>query len=172
MSRSNSLKPIGGRIGTKEPVDEGDIIDNRSLTQHAYVPVLEQRATKKRWYHAGMGVEHQDSNVGRFSADIQVADDDSGTGQANAKGTARWAVYPDEPDASEPKATGDTYTLKELRELSALNHREKDLFPAMKPGARQDEYVTLEVQIDDSQEGMMIYQEGCTLTGVLSEVKR
>lgn len=165
------LSAIGGRIGSKEPVRDGDIIDNRTLTQHAFVPVVEQKATRKRWYHVGFGQEHAETAVGRVSADIQVADDDSGTGQANASGVGRFAVYPDEPDVSEPKATGDTFTLSELRDGSALDHRDKELLPAMKPGAQQDEYVVFEVQIDSSQEGMMTYAEGSSITAYWSEVK-
>lgn len=168
---TRQLRNIGGRIGSTYPVDEGDVIDNRSLTQHSYVPVLEQRASRKRWYHVGSGIENAETNVGRFSLDLQVADDDAGTNQANAKGRARWAIYPDEPDRSEPKATGDEFTLSQLRDLDSNNHDGKALLPAQKPGAQQDEYVVLEVQIDESQEGQLVYAEGSSLTGELSEVK-
>lgn len=167
---TRDLTETGFKVGTKTPVSDSDIIDNRTLTQHAFVPVLEQAGTKKRWYHVGSGVENADTNVARFSMDLQVADDDGGTNQANAEGTARWAVYPDEPGASEPKATGDEFTLAQLRDLDSNNHRDKALLPVQKPGAQQDEYVVLEVEIDSSQEGMMVYQESSTLTGELSRV--
>lgn len=171
MARHDHLTPIGGSIGNAYPLSDGDVIDNRTLTQHAFVPVVEQQATKKRWYHVGRGIEHADRNVGRFSVDLQVADDDGGTNQANAKGTGRWAVYPDEPDRAEPKATGDEYTLAELRDADANDHDGKLLLPAMKPGVQQDEYAVFEVQIDSSQEGKQVYQEGSSFNGVLSERK-
>lgn len=165
------LSPIGARYGSKEPNTASDLLDNRSLTQHAFLPVMEQRGTQKRYYHWGVGIENAETNVGRLSMDLQVADDDGGTNQANAKGLARFAVYPDDPEKSEPKATGDTYTLDELRDLSALNTREKDLFPVMKPGASKDEYLALEVKIDASQEGNQVYAEGSTVTAPMSEIK-
>ncbi len=168
---TRQLSPIGSRYGNKEPNTAADLEDNRNLTQHAFLPILLQKATNKRYYHWGVGVEDADTNVGRLSMDIQVADDDAGTNQANAKGKARFAVYPDVPDKSEPKATGDTYTLSELRDLAALNHRERDLFPVMAPGASKDEYLTLEVKIDPSQEGKQVYAEGSSVTAPMSEVK-
>jgi len=168
---TRQLQPIGARYGAQEPNTSSDLIDNRELTQHAFIPIFSQRGTQKRYYHWGVGVENADMNVGRLSADIQVADDDSGTNQADAEGVARFAVYPDEPDKSEPKATGDTYTLDQLRDLDALNHRDKDLFPVMKPGASKDEYLVLEVKIDSSQEGKMLYAEGSSITAPMSEVK-
>lgn len=168
---TRQLSPVGARYGSKEPNTSSDLIDNRQLTQHAYIPIFQQQGTNKRYYHWGVGVEDADTNVGRLSMDIQVADDDGGTNQADAEGKARFAVYPDDPQKSEPKATGDTYTLDELRDLSALNHRDRDLFPVMKPGAAKDEYLTLEVKIDQSQEGMVTYTEGSTVTAPMSEVK-
>lgn len=166
-----TLTPIGSRIGSKYPLTSDDLEDNRGLTQHAFIPILLQQGTNKRYYHWGVGVEDAETNVGRVSMDLQVADDDAGTNQANAVGTARFAVYPDEPDRSEPKATGDEYTLAELRDLSSLNHRERDLFPAMKPGAAKDEYCTIDVKIDSSQSSKIVYAEGSTVTAPLSEVK-
>jgi hypothetical protein len=165
------LQNIGAKYGTKKPLSDSDIIDNRDLTQHAFISVVEQQGTRKRYYHVGSGVENADTNVGRFSMDLQVADDDGGTNQADAEGTARFAVYPDDPADSSPKATGDEFTLAELRSLDGLNHREKALLPVQKPGAAQDEYVVLEVQIDSSQEGKQVYQEGSSLTGSLSMVR-
>lgn len=132
---TRQLSPIGARYGSKEPNTTSDLIDGRELTQHTYLPILLQKATNKRYYHWGVGVEDADRNVGRVSMDIKVADDTDGTNSVDAEGLARFAVYPDEPSKSEPKATGDTYTLDELRDLSALNHRDRDLFPVMKPGA-------------------------------------
>lgn len=168
---ARQLTPINRNYGSKVPLSTSDLIDDREVTQHAYIPVVEKRATRKRWYHVGSGIENADTNVGRFSMDLQVADDAAGTNAANAIGTARFAVYPDEPSRSEPKATGDEFTLGELRDLSTLNHREKALLPVQKPGARHDEYVVLEVKIDASQEGQVVYQEGSSLLGSLSEVK-
>lgn len=167
----DQLTPIGARYGSKEPLTSDDLIDNRKLTQHAYLPVVEQKATNKRFYHHGVGPEDADRNPGRLSMDLQVADDDGGTNQANAKGKARAAVYPDEPGKSQPKATGDTYTLSELRDLDALNTRDKDLWPVQKPGASKDEYLVWEVEIDASQEGMMVYAEGSSIDAPISEVK-
>jgi hypothetical protein len=168
---SRNLTPIGARIGSKKPLEDSDIEDNKVLSQHSFIPITEQQATNKRWYHVGSGIENADTNVGRFSADIQVADDDSGTNQADAKGVGRFAVYPDDPEISEPKATGDEYTLAELRDLSTLNTREKELLPAMKPGASKDEYVVFEVKIDESQNSMMTYAEASSISGSLSERK-
>lgn len=168
---TRQLTPIGSRYGSQEPVSASDLIDNRVLTQHAFLPVIEQKGTNKRFYHWGSGVENADTNVGRLSADIQVADDDAGTGAAAAVGTARFAVYPDDPEKSEPKATGDTYTLDQLRSWDADKFREKALQPVTKPGAAKDEYLTLEVKIDSSQEGMMVYAEGSSVTAFMSEVK-
>lgn len=168
---TRNLSPIGARYGSKEPNTASDLEDNRELTQHAFLPVLKQRGTNKRFYHWGVGVENADTNVGRLSMDLQVADDDGGTNQADAAGLARFAVYPDEPDKSEPKATGDTYTLSELRDLSTLNHRDRDLFPVTKPGASKDEYLVLEVKIDASQQGKVVYAEGSSITAPMSEVK-
>lgn len=167
---SQQLQNINARIGNTVPVTDGDLIDNRTLTQHAFVPIYEKQGTSKRYYHVGAGVENNDTNVGRFSLDLQVADDDSGTNDAAAKGSARWAVYPDEPDESEPKATGDEFSLAKLRDWDALNHREKGLLAAKKPGAAKDEYVVLETKIDSSQEGQMVYAEGSSITGELSRV--
>lgn len=168
---TRQLSPIGARYGSKEPNTKSDLEDGRSLTQHSFLPVLLQRATNKRYYHWGVGVEDADTNVGRLSMDIQVADDESGTNQADAVGLARFSVYPDDPEKSEPKATGDTYTLSELRDLASLNHRDRDLFPVMKPGASKDEYLTLEVKIDASQEGKQVYADGSSITCPMSEVK-
>lgn len=168
---TRQLQPIGARYGTKEPNTASDLEDNRALTQHAFLPILLQKATNKRFYHWGVGIENAKTNVGRLSMDIQVADDNAGTNQANGKGLARFAVYPDDPEKSEPKATGDTYTLAELRDLAALNHRGRDLFPVMKPGASKDEYLALEVKIDASQEGKVVYAEGSSVTAPMSEVK-
>lgn len=168
---TRQLSPIGARYGTKEPNTSADLEDDRALTQYTYLPILMQQGTNKRYYHWGMGVEDADTNVGRLSMDIQVADDAAGTNAAAAKGKARFAVYPDDPEKSEPKATGDTYTLSELRDLAALNHRDRDLFPVMKPGAAKDEYLTLEVKIDPSQEGQVVYAEGSSVTAPMSEVK-
>lgn len=168
---AGSLVPIGNRFGTQEPVTASDLIDNRVLTQHAFLPIIEQKATSKRWYHWGSGIENNDTNVGRLSADIQVADDDAGTNAAAAKGSFRFAVYPDEPGQTEPKATGDTFTLAQLRSWSADKFRQKALFPVLKPGASKDEYLTGEVKIDASQEGQMVYAEGSSVTAFMSEVK-
>lgn len=168
---ARDLVPIGARYGTKKPLANSDIEDNKVLSQHSFIPIVEQKATNKRFYHVGSGIENADTNVGRFSADVQVADDDAGTGQANAVGIGRFAVYPDDPEISEPKATGDEYTLAELRDLAALNTREKELLPVMKPGASKDEYVVFEVKIDSSQNAMMTYAEASTISGSLSEVK-
>ncbi len=168
---TRQLSPIGARYGAKEPNTKSDLEDGRSLTQHTFLPILLQRATNKRYYHWGVGVEDADTNVGRLSMDIQVADDTGGTNQADAEGQARFAVYPDDPEKSEPKATGDTYTLDELRDLASLNHRDRDLFPVMKPGASKDEYLALEVKIDASQEGKVVYASGSSVTAPMSEVK-
>jgi hypothetical protein len=168
---SRDLTPIGARYGTKKPLKNSDIEDNKVLSQHSFIPIFERKATNKRYYHVGQGIENNDTNVGRFSADIQVADDDAGTNQANAEGVGRWAIYPDDPEISEPKATGDEYTLSELRDLAALNTRDKDLLPVMKPGASKDEYVVFEVKIDASQNAMQTYAEGSTISAALSEVK-
>lgn len=168
---TRQLSPIGSRYGTKEPVTKDDLEDNRALTQHAYLPILMQKGTNKRYYHWGVGIENADTNVGRLSMDIRVADDDEGTNAAPAAGKARFVVYPDVPEKSEPKATGDTYRLDELRDLASLNHRDRDLFPVMKPGASKDEYLALEVKIDSSQEGMVVYAENSTITSPMSEVK-
>lgn len=168
---TGSLSPIGARYGTKEPNTSSNLEDNKVLSQYAFLPILLQRGTNKRFYHWGVGVENADTNVGRLSLDIQVADDDGGTNQADGEGIARFAVYPDEPEQSEPKATGDKYTLEELRNLSNLNHRDRDLFPVMKPGASKDEYLALEVKIDPSQQGKQVYAEGSSVTAPMSKVK-
>lgn len=167
---TRQLEPIGARYGSQEPVRSSDLIDGRALTQHAFIPVFEQRGTQKRYYHWGSGVENADTNVGRLSADIKVTPDD-GTTVNDAKGDARFAVYPDEPDQSEPKATGDTFTLAQLRSWSADKFREKALQPVTKPGASKDEYLTLEIEIDESQEGQELYAEDSSLTSFMSKVK-
>lgn len=153
------LTPAGGTVGTRKHFNASDIIDNRDLTQHAFVPIIEQVSTKTRHYFHGYGVDDADTAVGRLGLDLQVADDDSGTNQANAKGTARAAVYPDE-QADVPKATGDEWSLAELRDLDGNALRDKELWPTMKPGADQDEMIVWEVEIDSSQEGMQVYAEG------------
>lgn len=168
---TRQLMAIGARLGSKEPVTADDLINGRELTQHAYIPVLLQRGSTRRYYHWGVGVENAETNVGRVSSDVQVADDDTGTNQADGVGKARFAVYPDEPGRSEPKATGDAYTLDELRDLAALNHRERDLFPVQKPGAAKDEYLAFEVRIDSTQEGQVLYADGSSITAPMSEVK-
>lgn len=170
MSREQQLVPIGGKVGSQKPVTTNDLEDGRPLTQHAYIPVIELRGKKKRWYHVGNGVENQDTNVARFSMDLKVSPD-GGTTINDAVGTARWAVYPDEPGSSTPKATGDEFTLAQLRDLDANTHREKEMLPAQKPGAQQDEYVVLEVEIDASQEGEAVLAGNSSITGALSEVK-
>jgi len=168
---TRQLQPIGSRYGTQEPVQSSDLLDGRSLTQHAFLPIFEQQGTNKRYYHWGSGVENADTNVGRLSADIQVADDTDGTNAADAEGQFRFAVYPDDPEKSEPKATGDTYTLDQLRSWSADKFREKALQPVQKPGASKDEYLTAEVKIDASQEGKVLYADGSSITAFMSEVK-
>lgn len=168
---TRQLEPIGARYGSQEPVRSSDLIDGRSLTQHAFLPVFEQRGTNKRYYHWGSGVENADTNVGRLSADFQVADDTDGTNQEDAKGSFRFAVYPDDPEKSEPKATGDTYTLAQMRSWSADKFREKALQAVQKPGASKDEYLTAEIKIDESQEGKVLYAGGSSLTAFMSEVK-
>jgi hypothetical protein len=167
---TDDLYPIQKRFGTKDPLEDGDLIDNRVLSQHSFIPIFERQGTNKRYYHVGTGIENADTNVGRLSADIQVADDDGGTNQANAKGVGRFAVYPDDPEKSEPKATGDHYTLSELRDWAALNTRDKPLLPLMAPGASKDEYVVFEVKIADSQNAMRTYAEGSTISADLTEV--
>lgn len=163
---------VSRTFGTKKPTTASDLEDNRQLTQHSFIPVLEQRGTSTRYYHWGYGMENDNTNVGRLSLDLQVADDDGGTNQADAVGRVRFAVYPDDPEIADgPKATGDEYTLGELRDLSNLNHRERDLFPQFAPGASQDEYLVLEVKIDASQEGKEVYAEGSSVTAPISEVK-
>jgi hypothetical protein len=169
---ARNLSPIGARYGSKKPHTASDLNDGRSLTQHSFIPILEEKGTSTRFYHWGVGIENNDTNVGRLSLDLQVADDTSGTNQANAQGLARFSVYPDDPEIADgPKAVGDTYTLSELRDLAALNHRERDLFPVKKPGASQDEYLVLEVQIDASQEGQVVFADGSTVTAPYSEVR-
>jgi len=166
-----NLMPIGARYDSKSPHTASDLEDGKSLTQHAFVPILEEKGTSTRYFHWGVGIENNDTNVGRLSLDLQVADDVSGKNQANAQGIARFAVYPDDPEIADgPKAVGDSYTLNELRDLAALNHRERDLFPVKKPGASQDEYLVLEVQLDASQEGKVVYADGSTVTAPYSEV--
>lgn len=168
---TRTLRPIGERYGSKDPSTTADLEDGRELTQHSFLPILLQQGTNKRYYHWGVGVENSDTNVGRLALDLQVADDTSGTNQADAVGLARFAVYPDDPEKSEPKATGDTYTLDELRDLSTLNHRERDLFPVLYPGAAKDEYLALEVKVDASQQGQVVYADDCSITAPRSEVK-
>jgi hypothetical protein len=167
-----NLQPIGARYGSKRPNTADDLIDDRTLSQHSFIPVIEQEGTSTRYFHWGVGIENADTNVGRLSLDLQVADDAGGTNAADAKGIARFAVYPDDPAIADgPKAVGDAYTLAELRDLAALNHRDRDLFPVMKPGASQDEYLVLEVKLDASQDGQVVYAEGSSVTAPYSEVK-
>lgn len=168
---SRQLRAVGARLGSRVPNVAGDLIDNRELTQHTYIPILTQQGTQKRYYHWGSGLEDNETEVGRRSMDLKVADDDSGTNSADAVGTARFSVYPDDPSRSEPKATGDELTLAELRSWSSLNHRERGLFPVKKPGASKDEYLALEVRIDSSQEGQLVYAENSSITAPMSEVK-
>jgi len=168
---TRQLEAIGARYGSQEPVQSGDLIDGRSLTQHAFLPVFEQKGTQKRYYHWGSGVENADTNVGRLSADIQVADDADGTNAEDAEGKARFAVYPDDPEKSEPKATGDRFALDQLRSWSTDKFREKALQPVQKPGASKDEYLTFEVKIDESQEGKVLYRDGSSITAFMSEVQ-
>lgn len=166
---ARDLVPIGARYGTKKPLKNGDIITGKTLSQHSFIPIVEQKATNKRFYHVGSGIENADTNVGRFSADVQVTPD-SGTTINAGKGIGRFAVYPDDPEISEPKATGDEFSLAELRDLSALNTRDKSLLPVMKPGASKDEYVVFEVKIDSSQNATDTHGDS-TISGSLSEVK-
>jgi len=168
---TRDLEPIGARYGSQEPVTTDDLIDARQLTQHAFLPIMLQQGTNKRYYHWGSGIENAETNVGRLSADIQVDDDGAGTGVTAGKGKARFAVYPDDPDKSEPKATGDTFTLDQLRSWSADKFREKALQPVTKPGAAKDEYLALEVKIDSSQNGMYTNVENSSITAFMSEVK-
>ena len=167
---TRQLSPIGARYGSKEPTTADDLEDGRELSQHTFLPVLLQQGTNKRYYHWGVGIENADMNVGRLSTDLKVTPD-GGTTVNDAVGVARWAVYPDDPEKSEPKATGDTYTLSELRDLSALNTRDKDLFPVMKPGASKDEYLAFEVKIASSQQGQAVHAAGSSVTSPMSEVK-
>jgi len=165
------LVPVGATFGSRRPVQGSDFEDNKTLTHHAYLPVFDKRATKTRWLHWGYGVNNADADPGRHGCDLQVADDDAGTNQADAKGRARFAVYPDE-EMDVPKATGDVFTLSELRDFENVNARERELFPAMKPGAKTDEVIVFEVEIDESQAGKVVYAEGSAASFHYTEVKQ
>jgi hypothetical protein len=153
------LTGIGGNVGTRKTFTDADLIDNQELTSHAFIPVITKQGTPTRHYFHGFGADDAETRVGRLGFDLQVADDDAGTNAAAAKGTARPAVYPDD-NFDVPVAVGDEYTLDELRDWQSNSEREKELFPAMKPGAFQERYLVWEVKIDSSQEGKIVYQEG------------
>lgn len=164
------MQPVGFTLGTRKSFTTADLDDNKSLTQHTFIPVIEQRATSTRFYNHGYGENDSKTNVGRLGMDLKVADDDAGTNSADAKGIARPAIYPDD-NFDVPKDYGDEYTLAELRDQMSLNARDRTLWPVQKKGASKDEYIVWEVKIDPSQEGMVVYQEGSDLSINFSEVK-
>lgn len=150
---SKDLTPIEAEFGTREPVTAGDLNDDLTVSEHAYLPIFDREATKTKFLHLGYGIPDADKRVGRHSLDLQL-DDGSGTIEP-AEGMIRFAVYPD-ADLDEPKATGDKFTASELRDQSTLNSRDREMFPAMKPGARDDEVIVAEYEAAPGETGYSV----------------
>lgn len=150
---SRDLTPIGGEFGTREPVTSSELNDGLEVTKHAYLPIFDREGTKTKFLHLGYGIPDADKRVGRHALDLKLID---GSGAVvDAQGSVRFAVYPDS-DLDEPKATGDKFTASELRDQTALNARDREMFPAMKPGARDDEVVVAEYEAAPGETGYTV----------------
>ena len=150
---SGELKEIGQRFGNRKPMKAKHLEDGQELNHLAFIPVWTQKSTRNKYHHHGYGIPNADTNVGRRGLDLQLTADDGST--VGAEGVARPVVYTDESFDTR-KAVGETVDLDNLRDQAALNMRDRELFPAAKPGAAQDEFIAWEVQVDETQSGYTV----------------
>ena len=147
------LSTINQRFGNRKPIKPGDLEDGQELSSLAYIPIFTQKSTRNKFHHHGYGVPNADTDVGRKGFDLQLLD---GSGAVvAAEGVARPVVYTDETFDTR-KAIGEEIDLANLRDLEELNMRDRELFPAQKPGAAHEEYLGWEVKVVDSQSGYTV----------------
>lgn len=149
MARDTSR--VGQDVGRGRVADQlSDLNDGVALSQDRYVDIFNVQASRSEYLALGKGVYNNDSNVGRFFADLA----DSGANDIDA-GSFRFVVYEDS-DRDFIKAVGPEFGVQEAIDSANADRSDQLMLALLNPGAREDQHIALQLKCDADNDGNTI----------------
>lgn len=163
-SNQNLGKSVGRRDGYDTEDFNSDI--SETLEQDKYRVVAGRQSSATNWYINGYGTESRAGDGGFLYLDLVDSEGNDITGKL------RTVVYADER-AEDPKCYGPTFDLGELRDAVNDSRTERPMLPVQQIGAKEDEWVALEVKADASEvDGNVVDESASDFNIPLSEVAK
>lgn len=164
-----STEVRGETAGNKRSIEADDLQDGTSLRSDDFVEVARVQGSNTSAYFHGFGDDVED-NRAMSELDLQ-ATNDGGSTYEQVTGKARLMVYEDE-NAERPKAFGNEYSLRDLRESINEARRDKTKVPFQNPGTDVDEVLVWEIKTDSAYDGYVLSSENSQALIPFAEVPR